>query len=297
MVRALVASAAVLFLSPAAVATGSSPSLRGSGSGSGSSSGGAAASGGCRPLVALVGPAIITHRSAAGFVFHDPGARCADGCWGIGAAAQRPAAWWRARPAAATWQGGKPFNDKLPGSYTRRYSCYDPRGGPADTVVVATATRTFHVIDKTPPTLTLVGPAAMTVAAVPSAAAGYRDRGAVCEDYVDGDLSATVQVRGDRVQLDKPGAYTVSYVCSDISGNVARATRTVTVRAAAGGGAARSAPVPVPQQEEEEEGKDGRHVGGAMGYDAALAAGWLMAAAQGPVHKARKEGWHEHSHV
>ena len=294
MVRALAASAAVLFLSPAAVATDSSPSLRGSEPGSGT--GGAAASGGCRPLVALVGPATITHRSAAGFVFHDPGARCADGCWGSGAAAQRPAAWWRARPAAAAWQGGKPFDDKLPGSYTRRYSCYDPRGGPADTAVVATATRTFHVIDKTPPTLTLVGPAAEQRAAVTTAAAGYRDRGAVCEDYVDGDLSATVQVRGDRVQLDKPGVYAVSYACEDISGNVARATRTVTVRAAAGSGAAHSAPVPVPQQQQQ-QGEGGRHVGGAMGYDAALAAGWLMAAAQGPAHNARKQGWHEHSHV
>ena len=75
----------------------------------------------CGPFVRLVGGASkdggITHASAVGFHFHDPGARCADSC--KASSTHTIFQWWLARPAAAEWVG-KPFDDKMPGSYNRR---------------------------------------------------------------------------------------------------------------------------------------------------------------------------------
>jgi hypothetical protein len=50
----------------------------------------------------------------------------------------------------------------------------------------------------------------------------YTDSGANCTDQEDGDLSNQVVVSGNIPNMNNPGIYTVSYNCSDSSGNVAQ---------------------------------------------------------------------------
>ena len=112
-----------------------------------------------------------------------------------------------------------------PGTYTITYTCTDSSGNPS------TATRTVTVIamdteppeDNTPPTITLDGPSAVTV----TAGAAFDDPGATCTDNIDGTLAPTIT---GTLDTDTPGTYTITYACTDSSGNNAAAvTRTVTV--------------------------------------------------------------------
>jgi hypothetical protein len=59
----------------------------------------------------------------------------------------------------------------------------------------------------------------------------YTDKGATCEDYVDGVLSHAVEVSGQVVNMRIPGEYTISYDCADLSGNEAKQMhRKVTIK-------------------------------------------------------------------
>jgi hypothetical protein len=78
------------------------------------------------------------------------------------------------------------------------------------------------VADRTPPSITLNGPAAITL----EIGTTYVDAGASASDLVAGAITVT---KIGTVQSNQPGTYTVTYRATDPSGNTATATRTVTV--------------------------------------------------------------------
>ena len=84
--------------------------------------------------------------------------------------------------------------------------------------------------DLTPPTITLVGSADMTV----NVGDTYTDAGATAADALDGNLTTKI-VTTNPVNTAQVGTYTVTYNVKDTSGNAATpATRTVTVKAVGG---------------------------------------------------------------
>ena len=119
-----------------------------------------------------------------------------------------------------------------PGTYTITYSCADSAGNNA-----TSASRTVTVeaaLDIIKPVITLVGttPVNLTIGDA------YSDAGATCTDDTDGSLSVT----DDHTLVDTQtaGNYTITYECTDSSGNNATViTRTITVASA-----------PAPQQED-----------------------------------------------
>ncbi len=92
---------------------------------------------------------------------------------------------------------------------------------------IGTALQMVDVTDTTPPTITLIGSASVTVTLGDT----YEEEGAVCSDIVDADKPATVG--GDTVNTDSTGQYTIQYTCTDTAGNEATpVSRTVTVHMA-----------------------------------------------------------------
>ena len=86
-------------------------------------------------------------------------------------------------------------------------------------------TRTVHVIDTTPPVITILGnnPDQVFVGSGP-----YPHAGATAFDKYDGDLSGSIQVTSN-VNTDVIGVYLITYTVPDSSGNVGTAVRTVNV--------------------------------------------------------------------
>ncbi|MEI8130553.1 MAG: immunoglobulin-like domain-containing protein [bacterium] len=79
--------------------------------------------------------------------------------------------------------------------------------------------------DTTPPVITLVGDASVSI----SQGATYTDSGATASDDVDGNITANIHVAGT-VDTTTAGSYTLTYSVSDAAGNPATpVTRTVTV--------------------------------------------------------------------
>ena len=102
--------------------------------------------------------------------------------------------------------------------YTVTYSCTDASGNNATPV-----SRTVTVEDTTPPVITLRGSASVTVEANNQ----YTDAGADCLDGVDGNRTPIPDSTVDITQVE---IYTVTYSCTDASGNNATpVSRTVTV--------------------------------------------------------------------
>ena len=85
--------------------------------------------------------------------------------------------------------------------------------------------------DTTPPTVTLVGDAAMEVAA----SASFTDPGATALDETDGDITPSIVVSG-AVDTAVAGLYTLTYAATDAAGNAASVSRVVTVVEAAPAG-------------------------------------------------------------
>ncbi|HPO16447.1 MAG TPA: DUF5011 domain-containing protein, partial [Candidatus Hydrogenedentes bacterium] len=82
-----------------------------------------------------------------------------------------------------------------------------------------------QVVDSTPPEITLVGAAEMTLQCGES----FTDPGATASDNVDGDLTGSIHVEGT-VNVNVNGVYTLTYTVSDAAGNPATPViRTVTV--------------------------------------------------------------------
>ena len=87
-------------------------------------------------------------------------------------------------------------------------------------------THIHNVGDVTPPTLTLLGDAEMTL----QLGEPYTEPGYTATDNKDGDLTSQVRISGDTVDVQTPGVYIVSYTVLDSSGNAAEpADRWVTV--------------------------------------------------------------------
>jgi len=120
-----------------------------------------------------------------------------------------------------TWN--RNFNEKVLGDYIRTYTCTDAAGN-ADSV-----TRKFTIVDEESPVIQIMGSDDETYDA--SNTVEYTDKGATCEDYVDGVLSHAVEVSGQVVNMRIPGTYTISYDCADLSGNQAKQMhRVVTIK-------------------------------------------------------------------
>jgi hypothetical protein len=113
------------------------------------------------------------------------------------------------------------FNYAKLGTYRRKYTCTDSSGNSQFAV------RTFVVVDKLAPTISLNGKSEVTVeAGTPT----YVDDGASCTDLIDGDLDNKVTSSG-KVDTKKVGTYKISYGCTDSKGNKATAVaRSVTVK-------------------------------------------------------------------
>lgn len=111
------------------------------------------------------------------------------------------------------------------GTYTLTYTATDDQGTPADSTddLVASVTRTIHVVDTTAPVITLNGANSMTV----ECQTGFNDPGATATDSCDINLSVTAS---GSVDATTPGSYTITYTASDSAGNAATpVTRTVNV--------------------------------------------------------------------
>lgn len=107
-----------------------------------------------------------------------------------------------------------------PGTYNMNFRVTDAAGNAAQDV-----NRTIIVVlDKTPPTLTLLGNATVSVEQCDS----YIEPGAVATDLVDGNLTSSIKVSGS-VNTAAVGTYTLTYDVMDAQGNSATTKRTINV--------------------------------------------------------------------
>jgi len=103
------------------------------------------------------------------------------------------------------------------GDYTLTYTATDVAGNSAQ------ATRLVHVVDTTPPVVTLNGAAELTLEA---AVDSYEEAGATAMDACDGAI--VVAITGS-VDTSAVGDYTLTYTATDAAGNSAQVTRQVHV--------------------------------------------------------------------
>ena len=129
-------------------------------------------------------------------------------------------------------------NTNTAGVYSIAYNVSDTAGNPA-TPVTRTVTVMAAVADTTPPTITLLGSATLSIAL----GTAYADAGATAMDNIDGNITASITTTitfagtGNAVgaiNTHTAGVYTIAYNVSDTAGNPATpVTRTVTVMPAA----------------------------------------------------------------
>ncbi len=96
------------------------------------------------------------------------------------------------------------------------YSATDSSGNVADVV-----TRMVTVVDTTPPVITLIGEAVVTI----EMGGTYTELGATFSDNYDTELITTID--DDDVDTSVVGSYEVIYSATDDSDNTGTATRTV----------------------------------------------------------------------
>jgi len=156
------------------------------------------------PAIILTGNAIVNHEQ--GVAYADAGASAADNLDGD-------------ISANIVITGFVDVN--LPGTYTLSYNVNDAAGNAATTV-----TRDIVIADTTIPVITLSGNASAAV----EQGSSYTDAGATATDNVDGNLTASIVVSGDTVNVNIAGVYVIRYDVSDAATNSAtQVTRTVTV--------------------------------------------------------------------
>ena len=110
-------------------------------------------------------------------------------------------------------------NANVPGTYVLTYIATNGSGA------VATTTRTVIIKDTAAPTLTLLGNNSLNI----DLGSAFGDPGAKAIDACEGDLSLQI-VRSGTVNVNLPGAYTLTYTVTDSSGNSSSTNRTVLVR-------------------------------------------------------------------
>jgi hypothetical protein len=107
-----------------------------------------------------------------------------------------------------------------PGTYFMNFRVVDAAGNEATPV-----TRTIVVVlDKTPPTLTLLGGATVNV----EQCEVYNELGAVASDLTDGNLTSSIKISGS-VNTSVVGKYTLTYDVADAQGNASSVTRVINV--------------------------------------------------------------------
>ncbi len=155
------------------------------------------------PEITLIGAATLDHE--CGDTFTDPGATASDNSDGDISASIIPSG---------------TVDIDTPGDYLLSYDVSDAIGNPAVTV-----TRTVTVADTTPPVITLIGDATVTL----TCETEYIDLGATATDTCDTALPA-VTVDTSALTIYRTGQYDVTYTVTDVSGNDAvPVTRTVIV--------------------------------------------------------------------
>ncbi|HVS80565.1 MAG TPA: immunoglobulin-like domain-containing protein [Pyrinomonadaceae bacterium] len=153
-----------------------------------------------KPTLTLSGANPMTIECHTGFT--DPGATASDTCAGD-------------LTGAIVVSGS--VNPNAFGDYTLTYSVSDGSN-------TQTATRIVHVVDTTPPTITVNGANPMTVECHTS----FTDPGATAHDNCSPDFAA---IPTGSVNPDVVGTYTITYNASDTAGNPATpVTRTVIVQ-------------------------------------------------------------------
>ena len=116
-------------------------------------------------------------------------------------------------------------NISMQGTYTITYTCTDLSNNTGIDTRTVTVVAAETPADTTDPVITIDGSSELTI----TAGTTYTERGATCTDETDGSLQVTTD---GTVDTSNPGTYTVTYTCTDLSGNMATDTRTVTVVAA-----------------------------------------------------------------
>jgi hypothetical protein len=111
-------------------------------------------------------------------------------------------------------------NTAVLGTYTLTYKITDTQG------LTATTTRSVRVSNgsNTPPTITLVGPATVSI----KKGKTYTDQGATASDAEDGNITNKI-VKTGTVDTNKVGDYTLTFTVTDTGGLQATVTRKVTV--------------------------------------------------------------------
>ena len=176
-----------------------------------------------QPVITLLGDSPYVLEASTTVNYSDPGATAAD-------------------PEDGDLSGsvavsGQIVNMSQPGTYLIDYDVQDSGGNDAETV-----TRTVLVQDTLKPIITLVGDAVVTVTVDPDST--YSDPGATAYDALDGDLTGSVVISGDVVDIAQVGTYTLTYNVSDTAGNAAD-TLTRTVHVVVGDFGDAPAPYPV----------------------------------------------------
>src|SRR5205823_230332 len=135
--------------------------------------------------------------------FSDPGASASDLCAG---------------DLSSAIQVSGSVDATAVGDYRLDYNVNDGHGNHASSA------RTVHVVDTTPPALTLSGSPTMTI----ECHSVFADPGASATDLCAGDLSSAIQVSGS-VDANAVGDYRLDYNVNDGHGNHASSARTVHV--------------------------------------------------------------------
>ena len=95
------------------------------------------------------------------------------------------------------------------GTYELTYNVRDEYANDAEPV-----SRLVHVIDQSPPVVTLLGANPILV----DAFGVYNEPGATAEDLVEGDVSESIVVSGE-INFAEPGSYELAYTAADSTGN------------------------------------------------------------------------------
>lgn len=156
------------------------------------------------PTITLLGLTEVTLECGAGVDYEDAGVLASDGCVG---------------DVTDLVVVNNTVDPAVIGDYTVIYSVVDNDGNEA------TSSRIVHVVDTTPPALTLLESDIINV----ECGFEFMEPGYLAVDACSGDISETVVVGGDTVDTTRFGVYEITYTVSDALDNQTESARTVNV--------------------------------------------------------------------